>query len=114
MITGTQDQFPDDPTCPNCGRAGEPFYMSGGRDTPAKFLICRACGHRWPQEQALVRPPSVRRISVDGQLADRRVWVESGVYEAGEVIDVELRNGEWVQCRIDGVLDDALWVTRLQ
>jgi hypothetical protein len=52
-------------------------------------------------------------VFVDGQFAYRRLRPEGEACVPGKVIDVELKNGQWVQCRIDRAAEGLLWVTRL-
>ena len=54
----------------------------------------------------------VFRVLVDGELRSepRRVWVEWGTFTPGAVVEVELRHGEWVRCRIHRFVSGVLCV----
>ena len=77
--------------------------------------MCKGCDHRWKHSQAPASLQLVRAVLVHGEVqgAHRRLWSESGTFQPGDVVEVEVRNANWVRCRVDRETADLLWVTRV-
>ena len=47
----------------------------------------------------------------EARAENRRVWTERGTFMPGELVEIEVSHGEWVESRIERIASDVMCVT---